>query len=61
MYKSTPVTKTMDEGIQSRIGWGIFGLMTLGIVPYLFDSRASVILVTLLGIGSVYIAVKGIY
>lgn len=60
MYKSTPVTKAMDENIQSRIGWGIFGLMTVGLVPYLLDSQVSIMIVTVLAIGSLYIAIKGI-
>jgi hypothetical protein len=43
----------------SRIGWVIFGLMTAGIVPFILETPTAAIAVSVLALGSLYIAAKG--
>ncbi|WP_154019985.1 hypothetical protein [Halococcus sediminicola] len=42
-----------------RIGWAIFGLMTAGVVPFVLETPAAAVAVSLLALGSFYIAAKG--
>lgn len=52
--------KSMDRDFLPRFGWAAFGLMTVGMVPFLLESLLAAVLVAILGLGSFYIAAKGV-
>ncbi|UOO94898.1 hypothetical protein MUK72_13115 [Halococcus dombrowskii] len=47
------------SSLLSRIGWAGVGLMTAGMVPFILETPAAAVAVSLLALGSFYIAVKG--
>jgi hypothetical protein len=48
----------MNESL-SRIGWITFGLMTAGMVPFILETPTAAVAVSLLALGSFYIAARG--
>jgi hypothetical protein len=50
--------ESMDRDFLPRFGWAVFGLMTAGTVLFLLESPTAAVLVTLLALGSFYIAAK---